>query len=145
MDNKDSRIINVLLKNSRLSYRRIAKKSGMSVATVLNRIKSMEKEKIIKGYSAVLDYDKIGYDIHVLIDMRISKGKLFDVEKKVATHPNVLAVYDHTGRSDATLLARFKNKKSMDVFLKNLQTYDFVEKTETRLILNTLKEQSMTV
>lgn len=145
MDKKDQVLLNILLSNSRLSYRKIAKKSGLSVATVMNRVRALEKEKIIKGYSAVLDYDKLGYDIHVLIDMRISKGKLFEVEKRVATHPNVIAVYDHTGRSDATILARFRNKRLMDTFLKTLQSYDFVERTETRLILNTLKDEAIRV
>ena len=145
MDEKDKKILNVMIDNSRLSLRKIAEKTGLSVATVMHRVNELGKAGIIKKHSSVVDYDKLGYDIHVLIDVRISKGRLFDVEKKVATHPNVYAVYDHTGRSDATVLARFRNKKSMDIFLKTLQSYDFVERTETKLILNTLKEEQIKI
>ena len=141
IDEKDRCIVNVLLSNSRLSYRQIAKKVGLSVVTVLNRIKKLEKEEIIKRYSTIIDYEKLGYDVSVIIQIRISKGKLFDVEQKIATHPNVSIVYDHTGDFDATIIAKFKSRKFMDVFLKKIQTYDFVERTETKLILNTLKEE----
>lgn len=143
IDKKDQDIINVLIDDSRLSYRKIAKKVDLSVATVLNRIKRLEKENIIKGYSAIVDYEKLGYDVWVIIQIRISKGKLFDVEQKIATHPNVFIVYDHTGDFDTTIVAKFKTRKLMDNFLKKIQTYDFVERTETKLILNTLKEDQI--
>jgi DNA-binding Lrp family transcriptional regulator len=143
IDSLDKRILNALLDDSRLSYRQIAKKSGVSVVTVMNRIKRMENEGFIKGYSARLDYDRLGYDIHVMIEVRISKGKLFQVERRIGIHPNVLAVYDHTGQSDATIIARFRDKKGMDTFLKKIQSYDFVERTETKLILNVLKDETV--
>lgn len=141
LDEVDKRILNIILKNSRLSFRQISKAAGISVATAINRIKILEKKGVIKKYSTILDYEKSGYDIEVIVEMRISKGKLLDVEKKIASHPNVFAVYDHTGQTDATIIARFKNRRAMDTFVKKIQTYDFVERTETRLILNTIKEE----
>ena len=145
LDPTDRKIVNALLENSRLSYRQIAKKIGVSVATVMNRVNRLEKEGLLKGYTALLDYDKLNFEVYVMISVRISKGKLFEVERKIATQPSVIAVYDHTGEFDATILARFRNTKTMDQFLKQIQTYDFVERTETKLILNTLKEGGMRV
>ena len=111
----------------------------------MNRVNRLKKENIIKRFTTIIDYDKIGFDVEVLIEVRISKGKLFQVEKEIAHHPNVFAVYDLTGDFDAAILARFRTRKSMDSFLKKLQTYDFVERTNTRLILNTIKEKQITV
>ena len=108
---------------------------------LLSRVKKLEQSGIIKKYSALLDYDRLGYDVPVMIEIRVAKGKLFNVENKIATHPNVFAVYDKTGDFDSTIIARFKNRKSMDAFLKKIQTYDFIERTETQLILNTIKEE----
>lgn len=137
----DKKILNLLLKNSRQSYRRLAKKLGISVATVLKHVKKLEKMGIIRKYTCSLDYEKLGYDILVIIEIRIAKGKLIEVEKKIATHRNVYAVYDHTGAFDATLIARFKNRRALDNFVKLIQSYDFVERTETKLVLNTIKEE----
>ncbi|MBN1156865.1 Lrp/AsnC family transcriptional regulator [Candidatus Woesearchaeota archaeon] len=145
MEDADKKIINVLIENSRLSYRQIAKKVGVSVATVMHHVKRLEKEKIIKAYTLDIDYDKLGFDVQVIIDLRISKGKLFQVENKIAIHPNVFAIYDNTGPSDATIIAKFKSRKSMDKFLKEIQSYDFVERTETKLILSTIKEKDIKV
>lgn len=145
LDETDKRILNAVIENSRLSLRQIAKKIGVSVATVMHRLNRLEHEKIIKKYAASLDYEKIGYDIEVIIEVRISKGRLLDVEKKVAVHPNVFAVYDVTGAFDAIILARFKTRRQMDNFLKKIQTYEFVERTETKLILQTIKEENIRV
>ncbi len=145
IDASDEAIINALLTDGRASFRDIAKKTGLAVATVVNRVRRLEQQGIIKGYSAQLDYDKLGYDVSVIIELRIAKGKLLEVEKKIATHPNVTFLYDHTGAFDAAVIARFKTRRSMDAFIKKLQSYDFVERTETQLILNTIKEGAIPV
>ncbi len=145
MNPKDQKILNLLLENSRLSFRELAKKAGISVVTVINRVRELEKESIIKGYTAELDYEKLGYDVLAMILLRISKGKLFEVEKKISIHPNVFAVYDVTGHFDCLIIAKFNNRKALDVFLKKIQAYDFVERTETSLVLNTIKEKNICV
>ena len=89
---RDNKILNIVVDNSRLSLRGIAKKANISVATVMHHVKKLEQEKVIKNYTANLDYEKAGYDVEVIIEIRISKGKLFEVEKKIAMHPNVFAV-----------------------------------------------------
>ena len=141
----DKKILNILVNNSRLSLRQIAKKVNVSAATVMHHINKLEEEKIINKFTTKIDYEKAGYDIEVMIEIRISKGKLFEVEKKIAINPNVFAVYDLTGNFDAVILARFPTRRKMDNFLKKLQTYEFVERTETKLILNTIKEENIGV
>lgn len=144
LDSVDRHILSVLMEDSRLSYRRIASRVGVSTATVMNRIKSLEKE-VIKRYTTIINYEQIGYDIEVIIDVQISKGKMIDVEREIANHPNVFAVYDTTGAFDAAILARFPNRRKLDSFVKKLQTYDFVERTNTKIILNTIREKQVGV
>ncbi len=145
IDDRDKKILNVLLENAKLSFRDIAKKVGVSVVTVLKRVRALEKEQVIKSYTTDLDYERIGYDVHAIIRIRIAKGKLFEVEKKIAIDPHVFAVYDVTGDVDCILITKFKTRKDLDRFLKKIQTYDFVERTETNLILNIIKEKNIEV
>ena len=145
LEETDKKILNILVENSKLSLRQIAKKADVSVATVMHHTRRLEKEKIIEKYTAKFDYEKIGYDVEVMIELRISKGKLFEVEKRIANNPNVFAIYDVTGPFDAVILARFPTRRQMDNFLKKIQTYEFVERTETKLILNTIKEENIGV
>jgi DNA-binding Lrp family transcriptional regulator len=145
MDEKDKDILQVLARNARSSARQIAEKTGLAPVTVINRMKNMSKAGIIKGFTVHVDPEKLGYTICVLIDVRVSKGKLLDVEKKIAADSHVMAVYDVTGDFDATILARFHNRNELDSFVKRVQKIDHVERTYTKLVLNTIKENGTVV
>ena len=84
------------LSDARLSYRRIADEIGVSPPTVLARVKKIENDSVIKFYSAVLDHEKLGYDLTAIIEVISVKGKIAEVEKHIAKFPNVCAVYDIT-------------------------------------------------
>jgi Lrp/AsnC family transcriptional regulator, regulator for asnA, asnC and gidA len=141
LDDLDEKIINELIDDAKIPLRELASRLGVSFVTIMNRIKRLEKEGVIKGYTTQIDYDKTGYNIHVLIEVRIAKGKLLELEKKIARSPTVNCVYDTTGEFDATIIGRFRSTRAMDNFLKHIQTFDFVERTNTKLILNTIKEK----
>ena len=145
IDDLDKRILHVLSKNSRLSQRAIAKKVDVSVATALNRVKQLEQDGVILGYGARIDYEKAGYELGVVVHVRVSRGKLFEVEKKIALDPHVIALYDITGGFDAIVIARFKNRRGLDAFLKKIQAYEFVGRTETVLILNEIMERTLEI
>lgn len=145
MDELDLRIINLLMENSKFSYRKLAQRLDVSVATVMNRVNRLEKEKIIKKYSAIIDYEKMGYDLSAIIEVRVSRGRPIEVEKKISEHPNVSAVFDTTGHFDFMVIANFKTRQEMDKFLKKINTYDFIARTETKIILNTIKDEHIKV
>lgn len=145
MDKKDVAILNALSGNARMPLRELAKFAKVSAVTAMNRLRALENAGIIKGYSTRLDYEKLEHDVEVLVQLRISKGKLLDLEEKIARHPNVVAVYDITGNFDAAIIARFGNRRAMDAFLKKIQTFDFVERTNTSLILRTIKEENIKI
>lgn len=145
IDEIDEKIINDLVENAKIPLRKLAQKVGISFVTVMNRIKKLEKEGVIKGYTTKIDYDKLGYNVHMLVEIRISKGKLFELEKKIAKQPNVYCVYDTTGEFDATIVGKFKSTRAMDTFIKKIQTFDFVERTNTKLILNVIKEEQIRI
>ena len=116
IDDIDKDILNNLLENSRLSYRQIAKKIKKSAATVMNRIKRLETDNIIKKYTVNIDYEKIGYDFPVIIDIRIAKGDEIGTGNTLAKEQHVCSVYDITGGFDLSVMARFKNRKQLDEF-----------------------------
>jgi len=63
LDELDTKIVKILLENGRLSSRKIAERLGISVGTVINRIQKLESEGIITGYTALLDHERLGYDL----------------------------------------------------------------------------------
>ena len=140
LDETDFKILDALLDDARLSSRQIADRVGVSVGTVLSRIKRMENEGIIKGYSAIVDHERLGYELTVVTEITVAKGKLLDVEHEVAKIPNVCCVYDVTGLTDAIVVAKFKSRKDLSDFTKWLLSLPYVERTNTHLVLTTVKE-----
>lgn len=139
-DKTDFSILEVLLKDARLSGRQMARKVGVSVGTVIAKIKRMEQSGLIKNYSVMLDHEKLGYELTVVTEITVSKGKLLEMEKEVGKIPNVCAVYDLTGSIDAIAIAKFKNRKELSDFTKRLLTMPFIERTNTHVVLATVKE-----
>ena len=145
IDIKDRKIINVLLDNSRLSYRQIAKKINLNIVTVINRIRKLEKEGIIKKFTISLDYSKLGYDFPVMIDARVLKGREIEIGKRINNHPNIFSIYDITGDYDLNILARFKTRKQLDDFIKELPRREAIVRTNTKLIIGTIKEGNIKI
>jgi DNA-binding Lrp family transcriptional regulator len=140
LDETDVRILEALTLDARLSSRQIAKQCGVSVGTALSRMKRMEKEGIIKAYSALLDHEKIGYELTVVSEITVSKGRLLEVENEIARLPNVCCVYDVTGMIDAVIIAKFKSRQELSRFTKRLLALPYVERTNTHVVLSTIKE-----
>ena len=140
IDEVDRRILNEVLRDSRRSYRSIARRAGVSVGTVLTRIRKLEKSGVIKGYSAVLDHEKLGYQLTVLAEITVSKGKLLEMEEAIGKLPNTCAVYDVTGLTDAMVLAKFRSREELSKFTKSLLGMPFIDRTNTHVVLTTVKE-----
>jgi DNA-binding Lrp family transcriptional regulator len=140
MDETDIKILKQVLSDARLSYRKIAEEIGVSPPTVLTRIQKLENNHIIKSYSAVLDHEKLGYDLTAIIELTAVKGKITEVEKHISRFPNVCAVYDITGLTDMIIVAKFRNRKDLSDFVKKDLSLPFVDRTNSHIVLVTVKE-----
>jgi DNA-binding Lrp family transcriptional regulator len=140
LDQTDVKILENLLKDGRLSSRQMARKIGVSVGTVIAKIRRMEQSGLIRGYSVILDHERLGYELTVVTEITVSKGKLLEMEKEIGKNPNVCAVYDVTGSIDAIAVAKFKNRRELSEFTKGLLAMPFIERTDTHVVLTTVKE-----
>jgi len=138
---KESELLKHLSKNGKASLRELAGATGFALGTVSNHIKSLEKNKIINGYYANIDPEKAGFTLTATIHLRITKGKIMNVQASISKHPRVFAVYDITGEWDSLVLARFKDREEMDEFIKTTLSQKNIERTSTSLVLNNVKEE----
>ena len=136
----DVKILEHLLQDARFSSRQISKNVGVSVGTVLSRIKKMEDDGLIKGYSAILDHEKLGFQLTVVTEITVSKGRLLEMELEIAKISGVCGVYDVTGSTDAVIVAKFKSREELGVFTKSLLALPYIERTNTHVVLATVKE-----
>jgi DNA-binding Lrp family transcriptional regulator len=141
LDETDRDILRSLNENARKSFRDIAKELGISLTTVSNRVKMLEKAEVIKGYIPVLDPSKLGYDISAIIGVKVIHGKIVETERDLAKDPAVYAVFDSTGDWDAIIMARFKNRAELNDYVKRALDHPNVDKTYTQVVLNITKDE----
>jgi len=142
VDEKDLQILKHLLVDARQSARQLSQRLDVSTVTMISRIKKLEEKKIIKGYSARLDHDLLGYDITAVIEIKTTQGKMLEIENVIAKETNVISVYDITGDADTLVIAKFKDRASLSKFVKKISAIPNIENTVTHIVLNTIKEDS---
>jgi len=138
----DKDILRILCQDCRKTHNAIATELGKSPITIKKHVEELEKNEVIKEYGAHIDYDKLGYNIIAVIELTVSKGKMLEIENQIGKNPNVFAVYDITGTYDALILARFKDRSELSAMIKEIHKSPVVERTNTHLILNVIKEQT---
>ncbi len=141
LDELDIDILRSLNDNARKSFRDIAKELQVSLTTVSNRVKAMEKTGVIQGYIPVIDATKLGFDIMAVIGIKVIHGKIMETERDLAKEPGVYAVFDSTGEWDAILMARFHNRDELNSFVKKVLDHQNVDRTYTQVVLNVTREE----
>lgn len=142
LDDLDKKILRALSDDARKSYRVIAKALRTSIGTVSARIKRLETAGVILRYVPILEERSLGYDLAAVVGLKISKGKLLEVQRRLARDPRVFGVYDVTGEWDSILMARFKSMRDLDTFVKKLLASENVERTYTQVVLNVMKHEA---
>jgi DNA-binding Lrp family transcriptional regulator len=140
VDEVDRKIISLLQEDARKSFNKIADSLGIAVGTAYNRVKSMEDNGILKGYTIMLDSGKLGYGLTALILIEAEGRFLPEVEKELAELDEVICIYDITGDYDIAVVARFKNRTNLNNFIKSALKMPHVTRTVTNVVLNVVKE-----
>ena len=140
LDRTDRAILQALLEDSRASQRELSRIVGVAQGTITNRLKKLESLNIIQGYSVVLDPESVGWSMTIMAGLRIAKGKMIDVQQKIAADPRVFSVYDVTGDWDSMVLARVRDRADLDDLTKTVFTLEGVTRSFTHVVLNTVKE-----
>lgn len=142
-DSIDRQIINILIRNSRTSYADIAKAVGLKSPSIIDRIKKLETEGIITGYTTKVNYRKIGYDIMAFIGISIDNTDHIDeFEAHVQSFDSdILECHHVTG--DYTMLMKVitQNTETLAKLIKRIRNIPGVNHTNTILVFSSIMEQ----
>ena len=143
VDAVDLMILRELRTDCKRPMRELAHKLRMHPNTLLQRIKRLEKSRIVRKYHADIDYKALGYDMHTVVMIKIKKSGLEDPNllKEVAGLPEVVSLYAVTGVADCIAIVKAKNRDALLSILKTIQSQEKVLRTTSYLILVTYKEE----
>jgi len=142
VDTVDLMILRELRDDCKRPMRELAQKLRMHPNTLLQRIKRLEKSKIVRKYHADIDYKELGYDMHAVVTIKIKKSGLEDENllKHVTAVPEVQSLYAVAGGVDCIAVVKAKNRDDLVRILRIIQTEPSVLRTTSYLVLVTYKE-----
>ena len=140
LDDIDLRIIKRLILTGKEGIRELARLLGKSPSTIVFRIRRLEKEGVIRGYTALIDYRKLGYQINALTLIQVDGAYIEKVEEMLAKERNVRAVYDITGEYDIAIITTFRSIEDLDRFIKKLIKIPYVKRSMTSIAFRVVKE-----
>ena len=140
IDDTDLKILNLLQEDGRIAASHIADKLDISIPTVTERIKKLQESGIIQGIHAVLDPKKLDLDVSALITV-ISESSIHYKEfiKTAEKTPEVMQCFSTTGNGSHSLLVVTRNSQTLEVLLRDIQSWPGVARTETQIILSSYK------
>jgi len=139
------KIIELLCENARLSAAELAERCGCSEAEAKKEIANLEKEGIIRGYTAILDDRAVDETrVKALIEVRVTpkrEGGFDEVARRIAKYPEVTDVMLISGGFDLLLTVEGTSLAKVANFVsEKLATIDGVLSTSTGFILKKYKE-----
>lgn len=141
IDDTDKLLLKKLRENCKAPMREIAKDLHIHPNTVLQRVKKLEKNDVIRGYQAKIDYRKLNYDVHAVVMIKIRKSGLEKENLLMAVRkmPEIEALYAVTGGADCIAMVHAKNRDHLVRVLKDIQNQKEVLRTISHIILVSYK------
>ena len=142
MDEKDAEILKLLRENGKFTTRQIASKLLMPVTTVHNRIRKMQCNGVIKGYSVLVDHKKMGNTISAFVSIKVKNDpangvKLPDLVERINSIKGVEEVHNVTGETDIVAKIMAKSTEELnEILLKDIMNIEGVNKTQTSIVLS---------
>jgi DNA-binding Lrp family transcriptional regulator len=146
MDTIDQQIIQLLQSNGKATINEIANKLNLTTSPVFERIKRLEKAKIIKGYTALVDPKKVdkGQIVFCNISMpNYTHKNIKEFENKVGFMPEVLECYFFAGVVDYQLKVLVKDIDAYNKFLQKISLLTMVRVHSSVVVLKQIKHTTI--
>ena len=146
LDKQDLILLSELQRDSRQTVQQLADAAGLSSTPAWKRIKEMESSGVIRGYTALVDREKIGLALCVLAEINLTRHSEDDVrrfEREVASCPQIVSCYSTTGQADYVIKVLVPDIKAYEGFLHEvLFKLPGVTHVRSSVVLKEIKSES---
>ena len=145
LDGIDKQILGMLLDDSRIPLSHISQEVGISSPAIRERMRKLEQEGIIKGFSTIVDYKKLGLGLTAFIGLSMDESKCCqeDVFFELEKIPRVLEAHFTNGEEDILVKVVTENTETLVDLLGQMNAIDGVNRTKTMIALKTPIERSL--
>lgn len=135
LDPTDQGLLSMLRANARTSVVELARRLGVSRATVQNRMRKLEDEGVIEGYTVRIGAEIRKPAVRAMMSIRAQSANEADVIAELRGNPHVSRVHHTTGRWDLIAEIQTDSLASFNKIVGALRLIDGITATETNLLL----------
>ena len=140
----DRRILRELQTNGRLTYAKLARTVGLTATPCMERVKRLEKEGFIRGYSALLEPERVdaAFVVFVMVKIaRTSQNVFAEFEEVIKELPEVQECYLVSGKFDFWLKARVADMSAYREFYgEKLLAFPGIQESVSYTAMEQVKE-----
>ena len=137
LTNNDKRLIAALKRNARLSISELARELDLSRTTVQKRLKGLEQNKVILGYSAILGDENHAGSFQAYVNLVVDPSANVAVVSALEKIPQIESLYTVSGRIDFVAIIRAYSPAELDKILDNIVAISGVKETRSAIVLTT--------
>ena len=134
---KDEELINVLRANAREPVSSLARKLGLSRTTVQDRLKRLEEQGVIAGYTIKLTQNQSAKGISALVTISVEPRRQVEVAKILAKFTQIETLHTVSGKIDLIAIVRTATSEDMDNVIDQIGIISGITEIETAVILST--------
>ena len=146
LDKLDYKILNILQEDNTIAIKDLAERIGLYFTPTYERVKSLKNNGIIKKYVAIVDREKVGYELVAYCNVTIKNKSveiLRDFEEKLNKCPEIVEVVSVSGVYDYMIKIVTKNIKEYNDFVeKTFTNYPHIGDYHSSIVLCTVKEET---
>ena len=146
LDKLDYKILNILQEDNTIAIKDLAERIGLSFTPTYERVKSLKNNGIIKKYVAIVDREKVVYELVAYCNVTIKNKSveiLRDFEEKLNKCPEIVEVVSVSGVYDYMIKIVTKNIKEYNDFVeKTFTNYPHIGDYHSSIVLCTVKEET---
>ncbi len=143
LDDIDRDLLAALQADGRMSNVDLARRVSLSPPATHARLRRLEEEGYIRGYAALLDRDRLGFDLLCFIEVNLELHQPENVERfrlAIQAMPEVLECHHLTGEHDYLLKVVLRNRRDLERFVVHrLTPLKGIARIRTSVVLNEVK------
>lgn len=146
LDSFDHAILGLLQEQGRISHVQLAEQVGLSASACSRRVQALEEAGIIRGYRAIIDRERLGLPVTVLVNISIqaqSRDQMDAFEAAVGAIPEVIICYLVSGSSDYLIRISARDLRDYErIHTEHLSALPFVSRIESNFALREVVNRS---
>jgi len=142
IDAVDRKIVQLLRENARRSFKDIGGHVHLSAPAVKRRVDRLERDGVIRGYTAIIDGPAFGWHTEAFVDLFCDGRMPGDaIRRVVAKEPGVVSAHTVAGEASAMLHVMAEDTKDLESALERIRSVEGVDRTVTEVVLSTLVQR----